>query len=685
MSTPPYGSNDPFEIPAPRMDVPPPRSGESDAPFISVPPPRTGGNDAPAAPWEPGVPLSPVENPAESTEQPEENGNEPTQLHGIRFAPFNFGQQPTPMTMKAKAQDDGVHLEWKPADTPCVYRVVAQDASEPHSPDLAEEVAVTQGTTAIDTDRPRHAARFYQVWRYEAPTVEEAQTVQPILHATRRITHGIQNPNIRLDEQYVVGKWDSLEGISSVHVYRVPVKVKTTGVAGPEYRVAGTKPNTQGFTDGQGTPGETYIYQFVSVAHDGYSSDPTEITITIPIRLQPVTDLEFELHEPDEQEGRRNPEFDLKWSTPSYGRVEIYRTEKPPVSGLDQETELTASYLNDRGFLTDDERLAMPVHNTGDGTSSMFSVPWPEDWTRAYFTPVVFDRDKVRVGTTIHGQRVRPVTEAKFTERIGRKIISFAWPTGADTVRVYRTHLHGDAQSALSGSPVVQIDESKYRDQGGVSLPGEDDRGGSTYYLVAGLFSGGRDILSKPTALDSTPLVKLQYEVTMTINQANGLDGQLFVKAAESDLREQVTMCVVHNSVRLPLHPADGERVLLTRVAPAGDEPRRSVRPHALYSAYENADSAVYAFTVPHTAGYIRAFLDMRPEDMKRYALLDPPIVRLDPQEWYNYYVPPQVPQQPPQQGYQQAPQQGYQQGYPSQDYPQQGYPQQGYQQGNWQ
>ena len=649
-----FDFNDPFEIPEPRIDVPPPRAGnETQEPAWEPPAPYVqpqGGQPQDAQPQ--GAQNQDVEQPGDTPEEPQ-------QLHGIRFAPFNFGQQPTPLTMKAKAQDDGVHLAWKPSETPCVYRVVAQDAGEPHSPDMAEEVAVTQGTSAIDTGRPRHAVRYYQVWRYEAPTVEEAQTVQPVLHSARRITHGIQNANIRLDEQYVVGKWDSLEGISSVHVYRVPAKVKTTGVAGPEYRVAGTKPNTQGFTDGQGIPGETYIYQFVSVSHDGYASDPTEFTMSIPIRLQPVTDLEFVLHEPDENEGRRSPEFDLKWSTPLHGRVEIYRTEKPPVSGLDQETELTASYLNDRGFLPDDARLAMPVHKGDDGTSSMFSVPWPEQWTRAYFTPVVFDGDKVRVGTTIHGQRVRPVTEAKFTERIGRKIISFAWPSGADTVRVYRTHIDGDAQSALSGSPVVQIDESKYRDQGGVSLPGEDDRGGSTYYLVAGLFSGGRDILSKPTRLDSNPLVKLQYEFAMNLNQAGGLDGQLYVKAVASDLREQVSMCVVHNPTRLPLHPDDGSRVLLTRVSPAADEPRRSVRPHALYSTFENPDGAVYSFPVPQPNGFIRAFLDMRTEDMKRYALLDPAVVRLQPAEWLNFFYQQQGMQQqlmpPQQQQYQQG------------------------------
>ena len=145
-----FDFNDPFKIPEPRIDVPPPRAG----------------NETQEPAWEPPAPyVQPHGAQNQDVEQAGDTQGEPQQLQGIRFAPFNFGQQPTPLTMKAKPQEDGVHLAWKPSETPCVYRVVAQNAGEPHSPDMAEEVVVTQGTTAIDTDRPRHAVRYYQVWR----------------------------------------------------------------------------------------------------------------------------------------------------------------------------------------------------------------------------------------------------------------------------------------------------------------------------------------------------------------------------------------------------------------------------------------------------------------------------------------------------------------------------------------
>ena len=141
-----FDFNDPFEIPEPRIEVPPPRAeNETQEPAWEPP--------APYVQPQGGQPQDAQSQGAQNqdVEQPGDTPEEPQQLHGIRFAPFNFGQQPTPLTMKAKAQDDGVHLAWKPSETPCVYRVVAQDAGEPHSPDMAEEVAVTQGTSAIDT------------------------------------------------------------------------------------------------------------------------------------------------------------------------------------------------------------------------------------------------------------------------------------------------------------------------------------------------------------------------------------------------------------------------------------------------------------------------------------------------------------------------------------------------------
>lgn len=564
----------------------------------------------------------------------------PEILEGVRFTPFGFTEQPQARPIGMNVESDGIHLEWEPADTTSVYRVVARDDSWPYSPDDAEEVVVTWGTQIVDTGRPRTATRYYQVWRYEAQTVEEASVVQPILHAKKRLTRGIQNPNVRLDEQYVVGKWNVLDGIAGVHVYRIPAKQTSAGVGRPEYKITGQSSNLQGFTDGQGTPGESYIYQFVAVATDGVMSEPFEIPITIPVRLQAVTDLRFTLHEPDESQGRRSPEFDLTWTTPRYGRVEIYRTEKPPVSGLDKATDLTVDSLHAQGFLTDDDRLAIPVHaNPGTGTSSMFGVPWPTTWTRAYFTPVVMDGDKVQVGTTIHGQRVNPVSEPRFTERIGRKIISFAWPPGADTVRVYRTHLGGDAESALGGVAIQQIDESTYRDQGGVSLPGEDDRAGSTYYLVAGLFSGGKDIQSAPIAIDSIPLTKVEYGLSMGVDPTQTLAGTLFLRAVESELHDVLSFCLIHNDTRLPLHRNDGRRVALAQVTPAPDEERRSVSPRVLLTDYGRPEGYTYQFRGLPPHGFVRAFLDIPVDDLKRYALIDPAVSALQPILWWNHWM----------------------------------------------
>ncbi|GAA2102105.1 hypothetical protein [Brevibacterium salitolerans] len=546
-----------------------------------------------------------------------------TDLTQLRFAGYNFGPQGEPAQLSIAATGDGsLLLRWEPVEHAAVYRVVASDEQPAPSPDIADVVAVTEESSAVDASVPRTAMRHFQVWRYDGASVPEVTSVQPVLHAQGRITLGVRNAHVGVDVAQVVGKWNVLPGIRRVHIYRARPAEAAHALGDPRFAVAASSPSLQGFQDAGTEPGERYVYQIVAEDTDGRTSDPHTVVLQIPVVLSPVTDLRFVLT-PGE-----TPTFDLEWTPPRYGRVEIFRSSRPPASGLGEEA-MSAGRLGPGSGLEAEDMLPYPVEELEDGRRSMREVPWPHDWTRAYFTPVVYDGDSVFVGTTVHGQSVSPVREARLAERVGRKIVSFAWPRGADVVRLHRTNLGGTAESALQSPPVQEIDESVYRERGGMPIEGHEERAGATFYLVSGLFSGGELITSAPVRLDCPPLTQLRYEIDWDLEVGTPC-GRVRVLAVQEDLHTQVAFVLVHNEGRMPLHKEDGHRVALFVPLPQGWQSLPRFQPGVVVGAQRWQEAPVVTFAAGVEGypqqGFVRLFADLDPEAMRGVALLDPDV-----------------------------------------------------------
>ncbi|MYM20130.1 hypothetical protein GSY69_09160 [Brevibacterium sp. 5221] len=550
----------------------------------------------------------------------------PADLRGLRFALFRFDEQPEPAPLTVRALPEGRRLGWEPAAAPAVYRVVTADGTRPYSPDDADELVVTAGTAALDDARPRAAVRYYQVWRYEGADLDAVRTAQPVLHAQGRWIVGVQTPHIAVDVQSVVARWQVLPGTVRVHVHRARPSEASHGLSDPRYRVSTQSPNLTGFADSAAHPGERYVYMVLAeVEADGASvlSEAYTATVDIPIRLQPVTDLSFTLHP------GRVPTFDLRWSAPEFGRVEVFRTAQPPAAGLGEEP-VPISVLSSQGGLTPEDLLSFPVSAGEDGTQLMAGVTWPHGWTRAYFTPVVFSGDEAFVGTTVHGVSVGMVEDARMNERVGRKLISFAWPEGADVVRLYRTRADGDAAAALQTSPLVEVDHSKYRSNGAIVLDDVVERDGARYFLVSGLFSGGAFVQSEPVELDCPPLMILGYEIAHAADQDGTWRGYVRVHSWGSTEHGGVPFVVVYNRERLPLHSNDGTPL---PVYDQAGQPGGRFQPEFLPAKSEVASAPMWSFTMGsygQSIGYIRVFADVAPEQLRRIALLDPAAVMLD-------------------------------------------------------
>jgi hypothetical protein len=548
------------------------------------------------------------------------------------FALYEFGpagEVPTALRT-SRAAEGSVRVAWDTPRESAIFRLVSSDQHAPMSPDSAQRVDLTLGSSALDTREFVHAVRHYQVWRNEGTVPGEAMHSQPELHALGAIVAPVPAVEIREDEGRTIGQWNVLEGTHQVQVFRIPVRNAIGASGDPAYRILSEAPNLGGFVDIHPVRGEQYLYQvFAEAVIDGISqlSAPVSREIKISLVHKPVLDLSFHLH--GEGESRA---FDLSWSKPAGGQVKVYRTRSAPKAGIEREAQ-HESVLIDAG-LAPDSLLAHPIL-TDDGRSAVVNVPWPKDWTRAYFTVVVLQDGQAFVGNTVRGVSVPSVTNPKITERVNRQILTFDWPSGADVVQVFRSPADMDPALATQGE-AIEISESDYREKGGLSFQAGElgvGESGVGLHIVAVAFDGGQRTSATPRTLVYFPILRLSYQVSVK-RTLSGKQYAIVSIASEIRLERTPHFVLVHNPSRLPLTLSDGTQLKVERDHDVPGEPTRRFTPGALTPDFGSqvswrTNQSSWNQEVKSPSGFLRLFLALSPEQLKSVALLDPPVSSL--------------------------------------------------------
>ena len=168
-------------------------------------------------------------------------------------------------------------------------------------------------------------------------------------------------------------------------------------MGGPHFRILAGADNLNGFVDSDAEGGRSYVYRArceAIVDGVGRLSQAIEAEVAVTAVLEPVSDLSLTVHSTDPVT------VDLTWTPPPAGRVALYRTADGPRAGAEA-AELPEAAVEQAG-LEAQLRLTHPVSERSDEhgrrQAVMAGVPWPRDWSRAYFTPVTLVAGRARLG-----------------------------------------------------------------------------------------------------------------------------------------------------------------------------------------------------------------------------------------------------------------------------------------------
>lgn len=528
---------------------------------------------------------------------------------------------------RSDAGDDGLQASWPRyvADNGAsciIYRLVSTDDDPGYSPDKAHLIRATTLTTAVD-ERPLTAAvRHLQVWVNVGESTAEAVDAQPVLHATGTVVGTLRDVEICEDSGRVIGQWTVPPGVGAVHVYRVPAELADHD--GPAFRIAAGTANLTGFVDHDVERGRRYIYRLrCEVDVDGLVrlSEAVQREMLVSAVREPVTDLSLTLRE--ERDGAA---FDLRWTAPPFGRVRMFRTQDPPHADA-QATELDESVLDQVG-LTREVELLHPIDRrvAGDGvaTSVMAEVPWPDDWNRAYITPVTVLDGAVRLGKPISIVRTGRITDVALLEYCSTQVLTFAWPPGAASVLVYIAPRGHDPRNGLTGRS-YEIALADYEKYGGMRFYDDLPAHGCSLHLVPVAFSGGRQVFGVPASIEYGGLLRLWYEVHIS-RAPDGSPLQAAVRAhAENDATGSPPFVLVNNPERIPLTATDGQPVDMSPVDSQGQLAQLRCKEFQ-WSHLSSAGSEIWVGDVRGLSGWIRMFANLPVDRLRLLAVLDPPV-----------------------------------------------------------
>jgi hypothetical protein len=542
------------------------------------------------------------------------------------FAPFDYAavvteSQPPQSISFTTTDDEQLKMAWPDVSTDSdvvLYRVKTSDEYAPiASTDLGDLIAVTSGLSAVDARGFEAPVRHVAVWANRGTTEAEARRAQPTLVASDGCVLPVRGCEVRVEEGgTVIGSWQPLNGVVRVDVLRLKSRVANqTSLYDPNYRLRPEQVGAGGFTDRDADPGAEYEYRVYVVARvpgDGEEmSQPVMRRVRVRAVVRPVNDLRV-TPSPD-----RENSYELRWSMPPNGGVEVYRTEQPPESGLGQEAVSREAIV--RAHFSSADKLNYELVREG-GEGLMRDVTWPADWAKAYFTPVtVLDEQQLRVGKAQIVMRRREVSEVRLVERVDSQFLTFAWPSGMTSVRIFMGPREDDSFSAETQQPLMELSEDDYRKYGGAHLLNTLPTKGCAVHLVGMTYSRGRAELAKPVSVPYLGLARIRYRIETPAadrirrlsRKGPALLPRLVAKCDAPITR--IAMVLIHHPSRLPLSLMDGRELKRRDVAfEVGGRteiwPDMSDRP---------------------SGGFIRLFSEEPLNDGRPVAMLDPSIDQL--------------------------------------------------------
>lgn len=549
-----------------------------------------------------------------------------------QFAPYLADTPAGPahsVTLHRRRDTGALELRWPPADTgdpAVVYRVVSGEDAPPRSPETGDLVAVTSATSATDARPPVAAVRHFQVWANTGATRAEALAAQPDLHAGGVLLSRITDFTLHEDSGRVVGRYTVPPGVSAVYVYRM--RADEAHQDGPQYRVLTGQDNLAGFVDIDLERGHRYVYRVRCAAPVGgvlRLSEAAEGEVAVSAVLAPVTDLAITGSSADATV------LDLAWTTPPGGRVVIYRTPTGPTAGAEAD-ELPEDALDQVG-LPPELRLAQPVSEHSDDEGHVYTampgVAWPDQWSRAYFTPVTVIGGRAMLGKTFSTVRTGVIRDIELAEYCNKQVLTFDWPDGAAAV-VVQVAPRGHHPGTDSVGQAYEITLEEYEKYGGLQLTTPLPVHGCSLHLAPIAFTGGRRVMGAIAVVDYQGLLRLQYAVRV----GRDADGRPFTATlavrSEYDLPGSPAFVLVNNPHRIPLSVHDGD---LVDVAPLNEHgqlaapPAKELRWSQLTTT---GGSELWAANVRNRQGWIRLFVSTpAPDSLRLIALLDPPVEHL--------------------------------------------------------
>lgn len=559
------------------------------------------------------------------------------------FAPYQFGPgrpdvrpEVRPLSLRRRADGPGLVVSWPPyLDHPesagqqdgswVIYRLVCTEGQRGHSPDSGYLVDSTTATEARDDRALVGAVRHLQVWVNVGVSEADALAVQPFLYAAGVVVAAAQDVEIREDYGQVVGQWTVLPGVRAVHIHRIPDEPAQRD--GPQFRIVAHQENLSGFVDDAVQRGRRYVYRLRSeVDVDGVArlSDAVDVEVKVSAVPEPVTDISVTTHW-----AGVDATFDVQWSPPALGRVLVFRTQLPPSADA-ASMELDASVLEQAG-LSRDLQLTHPVSELVDGRgvrkSVMAAVPWPTEWTRAYFTPVTVVDGRARLGGAVSSVRTGVIAEAQITEYCNKQVLTFGWPAGAAAVLVYLAPKGYDPAGGLTGR-YYEIALAEYEKSGGAQFSGELPGQGCSLHLVPVAYASGHRVRGSVASVEYAGLLRLWYDVKVTQDRRRQpLTASVRVRA-EGEVKGSPPFVLVHNPDRIPLSVRDGRAIDMTRMGANGKPAGEPVQEFQVALTTTGADEA-WNGNVHGKHGWIRLFAHLPPQRLRSLALLDPPVADL--------------------------------------------------------
>lgn len=541
------------------------------------------------------------------------------------FASFDYAcvieGQPAPQGISfVTSEDERIEMTWPEVDTSSdvvLYRVKTSDEYAPiASTDLGDLIAVTKKSGAVDVRGFGAPVRHVAVWANRGRTEAEARRAQPLLVAAGGCVLPVRRCEVREDEGTVVGQWEPLTGVVRIDVLRVNARVANqTSLYDPDFRLRPDQVGAGGFTDREANPGEELEYRIYVVARVAGDSEEMSQPVVHRVRVRavvhPVDDLRVT------QSVENDSSYDLCWTLPPNGHVEIYRSQLRPAAGLGQETLTREAIV--RAQLTAADKL-LNQEDRLDGEGLMRHVTWPSGWAKAYFTPVtVLDEKQIRVGKTKILTRSQAVSDVRLVERVDSQYLTFAWPSGVMSVKIFTGPAHVELVSPETERPVAELSEEEYRKYGGAHLPHPLPVDGCAVHLVGASYSQGRAELAKPVSIQYAGLARVRYWIETPATERDGRFGRKGPKlpprlmaSCDAPVKE-LPLALVHNVSRLPLFLMDG--IELTRAV-------------ASFQVGVPTEILRDVSSRP-TTGFVRLFADVPPDAERRLAVLDPSIDQL--------------------------------------------------------